>query len=520
MKKLLLASLAGLILTTGSAFGADLATPAPVYKAPPPPAPVVSWTGCYIDGGAGYGLWNQDHSTTFPLPPTSVTITDAGRGWLGRFGGGCDYQTPLFDNRLVVSVFGDYDFISLKGSNTPEVINAATLLPSTFYTKETDAAYVGGRIGYLVNPTLLTYVDGGWTATHFSNSPVIIAASGAATGTSWPNYSPQGWFLGGGYEYALNFDWLPIQGLFWRTEYRFAQYDSSDIRIISAAGTPGNDVEHITPYVQTITSSLVWRFNFNGPIIAAADNASALAYKAPSAPPPPAVSWTGCYVDGGGGYGVFNQDHSASGPGFANVATTDGGRGWLGRVGGGCDYQTPLFNNRVVVGVFGDYDFMSLTGSNTPELRNIANGILQGPVTFNTKETDAGYVGGRIGYLVSPTLMTYADGGWTATRFTNSPEIRTATGAPTGFGWPSYSPGGWFLGGGAEYALSGIVPINGLFWRSEYRLASYSKTDDAEFLVATGAPNGNVEHITPYVQTVTSGLVWRFNFGGAIATRY
>ena len=31
-----------------------------------------------------------------------------------------------------------------------------------------------------------------------------------------------GWFLGGGTEYALNMDWIPIHGLFWRTEYRYA----------------------------------------------------------------------------------------------------------------------------------------------------------------------------------------------------------------------------------------------------------------------------------------------------------
>jgi outer membrane immunogenic protein len=61
MKRLLLSSLAGLILTTGSALAADLSRPAPTYKAPPPPPPAVSWTGCYIDGGVGYGLWKQDH---------------------------------------------------------------------------------------------------------------------------------------------------------------------------------------------------------------------------------------------------------------------------------------------------------------------------------------------------------------------------------------------------------------------------------------------------------------------------
>jgi outer membrane immunogenic protein len=274
-------------------------------------------------------------------------------------------------------------------------------------------------------------------------------------------------------------------------------------------------VEHVTPYVQTITSSLVWRFNFGGPPMTA-DARPALAYKAPPAPPPPALSWTGCYVDAGGGYGLLNQDHNTTGPGFATVTTTDAGRGWLGRVGGGCDYQTPLFNNRVVVGVFGDYDFMSLNGTNTPDLINVP---AVSPVTFPTKETNAAYVGARIGYLVNPALLTYASGGWTATRFTNSPQITTAFGGTTGTAWSGYSPGGWFLGGGAEYALSGIVPINGLFGRSEYRLSTYSKSDIAQFFVASGAPTGNAEHITPYVQTVASGLVWRFNFGNPVVAR-
>jgi opacity protein-like surface antigen len=56
MKKLLLASVAAVVLLGGSANAADLARPAPIYA----PAPVVvslfTWTGCYVGGNVG-GVW-------------------------------------------------------------------------------------------------------------------------------------------------------------------------------------------------------------------------------------------------------------------------------------------------------------------------------------------------------------------------------------------------------------------------------------------------------------------------------
>ncbi len=149
------------------------------------------------------------------------------------------------------------------------------------------------------------------------------------------------------------------------------------------------------------------------------------------APPPPVYNWTGCYINGGAGYGMWNQDHYTEtypGPVFTqlDLSTTTGGRGWLGRVGGGCDYQTPLFNNRVVIGVFGDYDFMGLSGN------------FDSPNMYwggNENESGAWYVGGRIGYLVTPTLLTFFDGGYTQTRFDQvnlSWLNTTASGGPTG----------------------------------------------------------------------------------------
>lgn len=257
MKKLL-ASIAGLALLTGSALAADLA-PAPRYAAvPPPPAPPpeVSWTGCNLNLGWGYGMSNSDTNTeTFPgLAPTSLTETQGGRGWLGRGGGGCDYQFSMNGlGNWVVGVLADYDFMDMHGN--VDIPGAAFLGEE----KETSAWYAGGRIGYLVTPNLLTYFDGGYTQTHFDGVTFSPTGGGAPPFTT-PSHSYGGWFLGSGLEYALHFDWLPIHGLFWRNEYRFANYSKADLPITTAAGAATGVALHVNPYVQTVTSSLVWRF--------------------------------------------------------------------------------------------------------------------------------------------------------------------------------------------------------------------------------------------------------------------
>ncbi len=265
MKKLLIGSATFIAFAAfGLARAADM--PPPVYKAPPPP--VYNWTGCYINAGGGYGMWNQDHyaedgppvSTTFDA--FSVTYTNGGRGWLGTFGGGCDYQFSTGNlGNWVVGVFGDYDPMSLTGTNeypgggTDDISGSET---------ETGAWYVGGRVGYLVTPALLTYFEGGYTQARFGqvNFSTEFLPS-VPTLASMPGTTYSGWFLGGGTEYALT--WLPIQGLFWRSEYRFATYEAQDVPLVlTSTGALTGGYEHSQKYVQTITSSLVWRFNWFG----------------------------------------------------------------------------------------------------------------------------------------------------------------------------------------------------------------------------------------------------------------
>ncbi|HZR71768.1 MAG TPA: porin family protein, partial [Bradyrhizobium sp.] len=62
MKKLVLALTAAAAFT-GSALAADLPARAPYTKAPVMPEPVYNWTGFYIFGGAGGGVWDADNNS-------------------------------------------------------------------------------------------------------------------------------------------------------------------------------------------------------------------------------------------------------------------------------------------------------------------------------------------------------------------------------------------------------------------------------------------------------------------------
>jgi outer membrane immunogenic protein len=256
---------AGAILIAGSAMAADMPAKAPMLmKAPPPMA--YSWTGCYLDAGGGYGMWNQDHSTTtsFFTPPvpnlTTVTSTDGGRGWLGRFGAGCDYQVS---SSWVIGAFGDFDWANLKGSMSPLLLGGG--FPLVANETETSAWAAGARIGYLITPTVLTYVDGGYTQARFGQMNLMTNLGVPGTG-AFPAHTYQGWFIGSGFEYA--FTWLPINGLFVRSEYRYSTYQKGDLTAFNVVtGAPfGNtglgDVLHASTQVQTVTTSLVWRFNW------------------------------------------------------------------------------------------------------------------------------------------------------------------------------------------------------------------------------------------------------------------
>jgi outer membrane immunogenic protein len=245
-----------------------------------------------------------------------------------------------------------------------------------------------------------------------------------------------------------------------------------------------------------------------GALVAGNAMAADMAVKAPiMKAPAPAVSWTGCYINGGAGYGMSNIDHTLETfPGLValNAGGTDGGRGWLGTVGAGCDYQLPVGSlGNFVIGVFGDYNFMNIHGQIEDSVT-----VAQG----DAKESRAWAVGGRVGYLVTPNLLTYFNAGYTQAHFDQVNMSNFGIGLAGFVVLPAQNYSGWFLGSGVEYAFNWL-PIQGLFWRNEYRLSQYRDVDLDRLVAATGAATGTGDHFRPIVQTVTTSLVWRINWG-------
>jgi outer membrane immunogenic protein len=266
MKKLALA-LAATAALAGQAVAADMPARMPV-KAAPVPVAVANWTGCYVSGGIGYGLYDQqnvDYAGVNPRVQLTGQYDTAGKGWLGRAQAGCDYQFGGIGSwNVVVGVFGDYDWADINGRFAGSAFGVFGAGTETLQSQWA----VGGRIGLLVTPQLLTYFSGGYTESTFSYGTLtnnIVAPFNIPTGLYLANHTYKGWFLGSGLEYSLG--WAP--GLTLKTEYRFSEFDvgTNPYRIVANNALFGVDVDS-KKYVQTVTTSLVYKFNFGGPVVA------------------------------------------------------------------------------------------------------------------------------------------------------------------------------------------------------------------------------------------------------------
>jgi outer membrane immunogenic protein len=232
-------------------------------------------------------------------------------------------------------------------------------------------------------------------------------------------------------------------------------------------------------------------------LAAAAGAAHADGYqpRRPTSPYMQTTNWTGFYANGGVGYGLWDAETTTDAPGGACVScakTDHAGRGWLGEIGLGYDYQ---FTDKIVGGVLFNYDFSDMQG-------RLNDSVF---TTGKTSNDSTWFVGARAGWLMTPDVLNYWSVGYTQTHFGGASLNNSFSGAPAGGRLGSYDAGGWFVGGGLEVAMHG-----GWFWRSEVRYADYSKDVRAETL--GGAPLFNL-NFDPVVETATSAIVYKFDWG-------
>jgi outer membrane immunogenic protein len=246
-------------------------------------------------------------------------------------------------------------------------------------------------------------------------------------------------------------------------------------------------------------------------LAANAANAADIPRKAPPkvTPPPPAFSWTGCYVGGqaGGGWGRKEIEHDEIGPdpGVSSSSANISG----GVVGGqiGCDYQ---FAGAWVLGIAGDALWANIKGTGpVPEEADEGG---PGSDTFSVTNNFLGTITGRLGYSFWNTGLIYIKGGaaWAHDKydFSNAPELVSTTFQSTGL---DESRTGWTLGGGIEWAFAPNWSARVEYAHYDFGNKSHSLTfTDGHFGSSPESPETFIATINQRIDTVTFGINYRF----------
>lgn len=219
--------------------------------------------------------------------------------------------------------------------------------------------------------------------------------------------------------------------------------------------------------------------------------AADMAVKARPAPSP-VYSWTGCYLGGNLGGGRAHTQFTFNG--FV-PSENEGSLNSSGLVGGGqvgCDYQ---FASNFVIGVQGMFDGTAIKG--------IAVDPNNDGDSYPTTLHWFGTVTGRLGFLVTPSVLAYGKGGvaWVHERLDYdfpTPGVFSATAG-------NVTRTGWDAGAGLEWRFA---PRWSVF--VEYNHMDFG-TKDFFYAVPPGAPGGFTESVKQSVDTVLVGVNWRFN---------
>ena len=218
------------------------------------------WSGFYLSGGAGGGIWASDSHASDTVRGNSFTVPmrQSGNGWFGTVGAGYDWSASP---NWLAGLFADGQFGNLIGTNQTIVFGGRIKL------QESWAA--GARLGYRLVPHLFVYGNAGYSGSRWSGAELYVVFTGAPEGAHIDAVNRNGWFVGGGIESDLNLLGLQASGWSLKTEYRAAFYGNKALTTRhDGTNLPfGFDI-NLAPWVQTLSTSLVYRFNWADPVVA------------------------------------------------------------------------------------------------------------------------------------------------------------------------------------------------------------------------------------------------------------
>jgi outer membrane immunogenic protein len=242
VKKLLLAASVSLAVIDGS-MAADMALKA----ASRAPAPVVSWTGCFIGANIG-GAWaRKSYFDPLAAPPEDILGSHTADGVTGGGQVGCDYQAGPW-------VFG------IQGMADAADLKATHLAFGDFYTTRIPwFATLTARAGYAVQPNFLLYVRGGAAWVRDRETKVDLL-TGLLEGTA--QVTRTGWTVGAGAEYLFAPNWSAF------AEYGYMDFGTKRLSYITPDVPPAFFPLDVRQSVQTVRVGVNYRFNWAGPVVA------------------------------------------------------------------------------------------------------------------------------------------------------------------------------------------------------------------------------------------------------------
>jgi outer membrane immunogenic protein len=239
MKKLIVGVAAALSLIPGNALAdGTYRRPPPTIAAPvPEPPPLLSWTGLYIGAGIGAGALVNDITVDDDVFGRILNTDGVGaHGVLGTVIVGWDWQ---ISPKTVLGVFADFDWSNISNDHS---------IFDDFFRHSIDhngTWAIGARLGWLSSPSVLWYLNGGYTQADFD-----VSSQFAGLAPFSGDQTLNGWFVGGGVDTRL-----AATNWFLRLEYRFSQFDSETV--FSPDGLTSVDFE---PSMHTARLTLTYKF--------------------------------------------------------------------------------------------------------------------------------------------------------------------------------------------------------------------------------------------------------------------